>query len=163
MIAVIASAACLLVFLSLSPQKTATTRWMGNSPAVKIYVNRNGNTQTISGSKPLVGDRLRYKVTIPQGQKAYAVLVGIEDGRVFPLIPDRIDSEPFRVSGETMLPGSVEIEPGNSDTVLFLIVREKSFAIRDIVNEVKSKFAVAPDKLDVPGVVSRIQTNPASP
>jgi hypothetical protein len=161
--AVAAMAAGILIFISLPENKPATTRWMGSTPAIEVYLNRNGITQTINDLKPIVGDRLRYKITLPPGKQGYAALVGIEGRSVLPLLPGRGDSDPFFVSGERLLPGSVEIEPGNNSTSLILIVREKPFAMGDIVKEVEKSITVSPDDVSVPGIVNRIQTNTGLP
>jgi hypothetical protein len=106
---------------------------------------------------------LRYKITLPPGKRAYAALLTVEGNDVIPVLPGRVEAEPYPVSGETILPGSVEIEPGNESSVVLVIVREGRFAIKDILKEVKNAAAASPDKIDVPGVVSRLQIAPGAP
>lgn len=159
-----AVALCILIWMSLPKNEPARTRWMGGTPVVQIYVDRNGNTQTINELKPIARDRLRYRITLSPGKRAYAVLVGVEGNEVLPLLPNRTDSAPFPVLGETFLPGSVEIEPGNEASILLLIIREQRFVVGDVLNEVKKAAEGASlDKIDVVGVVNRLQISPSLP
>jgi hypothetical protein len=161
--AITATMVSLLIFLSLPKNQPATTRWRGSTPAIEIYLNRNGQTQTINELKPIAGDRLRYKITLPPGRQAYAALIGIEGTSAFPMLPGRVDSEPFMISGESLLPGSVEIEPGNQSTVLVLIVRQQRFTVEGLIREIRDASKVSVDDFKVAGIVHRLRTTPGLP
>jgi anti-sigma factor RsiW len=150
----------LWILLSLPASGPETTRWMGGAAAVQVYLNRGGQTRTLDGLRPVAGDRLSYGVTLPSGKKAYAVLVAIEGDEVFPVLPSRVDADPLMIAGESLLPGSVEIEPGKRPTVLLLIVRERAFEVERIIGEIREASKGGTEEFNLIGLVHRLEIVP---
>lgn len=131
-----ATSALLLMALLLWRPAADAERWRGGAAVVRVYLDREGQRSLLLDHIPRPGDRLRYEITLPPGQRAYAALVALEDGRALPVLPPSSAAPPFEVAGTSLLPGAAALESG-APARLLLVLRPVPFAIGSLLAEVE--------------------------
>jgi hypothetical protein len=123
-----ASVLLLIGVLALRPGAPSGLRRMGQGTSFRIYLEHGGRTEPLEGQRPRPGDRLAYEVTLPDKDAAgYAAVIGLAGASAVALIPPDCRTGPVRVSGTSLLPGSVVLEAGGPPVRLWLIVRPEPF------------------------------------
>lgn len=118
-------------------KESSDLRWMGQTLAVEVFVKRGEKTSPFTGQSLEAFDQLRFKLSLPEGQRGFATLLALEGERVFALLPKGDDLAPIPVEGETFLPGSVVVEAGELPVDLFLVFRPETYRIADALVELK--------------------------
>jgi hypothetical protein len=129
------------------------TRWMGQTVATRVVVNRHENRMLYTGQKLLPNDQLRFQIILDKGKTGYAVLLAVEKNEVSLILPKK----PYRVTGEAWLPGGVTVEGSGITTTLLLVVRPELYKIKDLLKETQDRL----NQLDsIPGLVKKITLDP---
>ena len=124
-----------VVLVAEHPSRTDDLRWMGEEAAVEVFVNRAGRTAPFADQVLQPGDRLRFRLSLPDDREAFVVLVAVQQPRASVVLPAGDDQQAIAVRGETFIPGSVVIEPGDEPVDLVLVVRSRAFRPLDVTDE----------------------------
>jgi hypothetical protein len=152
-----AGAACLAIMIwwLASEPSEKSERWMGQAPAVRLYLYRGGQSDLLGSRQPRAGDQLRYEISLPENQRGYAAVISVEGSQAVPILPGADQDSPIPVKGNTLLPGSVVLDPGGPVRLL-LVVRPESFELVDLLAEVR-------DNPSVPGLVHELKFDLGEP
>lgn len=159
LLAASATAALLLIAVLLWRPAAEGERWRGAAAVVRVYLEREGQRALLGDHRPRPGDRLRYEIALPPGQRAYAALVALESARALPVLPASRAAPPFEIAGTSFLPGSAALE-GGAPARLLLVIRPAPFAIDSLL--VEAEFAVRQGRT-LEGVAHQLLLDPEAP
>jgi hypothetical protein len=135
----------LLFFWFQGGGPAGTSRWMGSSfAACQVYVQGDTGVTRLTGDVVRSGESVRFELTLPADRVGYAVLLGKEGERVFPLLPAGSAETALLVSGVFWMPGSVKLDGAGAPVELLVFVRSAPYSVAELLAEVARDGALAP-------------------
>lgn len=128
-------------------------KWMGSAVGLRVFARRHGRDLEIGLNGAKSGDKLRYQISVPDGQRAYAAVLAAQDQRVVPVLPDDSRSRPYEFTTRIMLPGSVVVETDTESLEVLIYVSENEFRLEELQRKIEESLRGRTRLGDLKGVL----------
>lgn len=134
-------------------QGQSDVKWMGSAVGLRVFARRDGRDLEIGLSGAKSGDKLRYQISVPDGLRAYAAVLAVEDQRVVPVLPDDSHARPYEFTTRTMLPGSVVVETDTGSLEVLIYVAGDAFRLEELQGKIEESLRGKTGLEDLKGVL----------
>ncbi len=141
---------------SVADASSEEMRWMGGSAPVRVFVKRGPRVFALDDERLLSGDSVRFEITPRANTIGYAAVAAVEHGNVAMVLPGAT-TKAARITGRTLLPGSVDLDADAADTELLLVVRTAPFELTSLAAEIQEVLRTRRDLGAVEGLTFRVK------